>query len=716
MFGRTRYVLIAWAAVVVVITFVSASSSPANAAVFCVDAGATVPGDGTSWDSAFPDLQAALAAANSGDEIWVAGGVYRPTTSATDRAATFLIPDGVRLYGGFVGGETDPSQRPAIPPVETVLDGDIAENDDATPTCNFPGDCIPYGGNVLCTNGLCPGLPDRIENSLHVVTTVGVGAGTLVDRFVIRGGSANLWAADAVDGGGWYNRGGSPRVVRCRFEKNFVFRNGGGMFNDTGSPSFEDCVFAHNEAAHSSAGRGGGLYNAGGSPMLRRCYFVDNSVGHADDFMSGGTTGRGGGMHNGTGSPTLFDCVFVGNISYRQGGGLYHGGGTLTMERGLIYRNWSDNLGGGGIWLVGPAVFHGTGFESNRTEREGGAVYVVAAAEFAGCEFLDNSAAGTGGAIRISPTVGRITLEDCAMVGNRADREGGALYIERGGGEVRVEASEFTQNEATHGGAVYCESDRAVLSRSRFSGNRAWTSGGALHLRGARSRVTDCVIDWNEAPLGAGLLIRGEARLENDTIHGNIGATAGAGVHVEDGKPVINSCLIWRNTAVGVDPADAQVHHARERQRVDFSCVQGAAEDDSRFAERPRFADADGPDNLASTWWDNDYRLLDGSPCANMGDPFSTTAQETDLAGEPRIQGCRVDPGAYESPTEGRSLDFDDSLRIDLADAAGFMQCMGSPDGEPAVTRRCLCVFDDDADGAIKVADWAPFKIRLTGP
>lgn len=713
MSGRSPIVLIACSAAV---AWLGAVALPASAAVHYVDANVAVPGDGTSWSGAFADLQAALAVAATGDEIWVAGGVYRPSSNPLDRAATFLIPDGVRLYGGFVEGETDPSQRPTVPPVETVLDGDIAENDDATPTCNFPGDCIAYGGNVLCTDGLCPGLPDRIENSLHVVTTIGVGNGTLMDRFVIRGGSANLWAADAVDGGGWYNNAGSPRLVRCRFENNFAFRNGGGMFNDTGNPWFEDCVFAHNEAAHSSAGRGGGLYNAGGNPTLRRCYFIDNTVGHADDFMSGGTTGRGGGMHNGAGSPTLSDCVFVENVSYRQGGALYHGGGTLTMERGLIYRNWSDNLGGGGIWLAGPAVFLGTGFESNRTEREGGAVYAVAAAEFVGCEFLANSAAGTGGAVRISPTFGRITLAGCAVIRNSADREGGALYIERGGGDVVVAGSEFTENQASHGGAVYCESDRTALSLSRFSGNHARNSGGALHLRGGKSTVSNCLIDWNEAPIGGGVLIRGEARLENNTIYGNDGAAAGAGVHIEDGKPVINSCLIWRNTAAGVEPGEAQVYHAREQQRVDYSCVQADAGDDRAPSERPRFVDADGEDNIADTWWDNDYRLLDGSPCANMGDPFSTIALETDLAGEPRIQGCRVDPGAYESSTVGRSIDFDDSQHIDLADVAGFMRCMGSPEGDPAVTRRCLCVFDDDGDGAIKVADWAPFKFRLTGP
>ena len=35
--------------------------------------------NGLSWNNAFIGLQAALDVAVSGDEIWVAGGIYKPT-------------------------------------------------------------------------------------------------------------------------------------------------------------------------------------------------------------------------------------------------------------------------------------------------------------------------------------------------------------------------------------------------------------------------------------------------------------------------------------------------------------------------------------------------------------------------------------------------------------------------------------------------------------
>ena len=80
-------------------------------ATWYVNASATGSNNGTSWANAYTDLQSALVnKAQSGDQVWVEQGTYKPT-SGTDRTASFNIPDGVAVYGGFAGTETQLTQR-----------------------------------------------------------------------------------------------------------------------------------------------------------------------------------------------------------------------------------------------------------------------------------------------------------------------------------------------------------------------------------------------------------------------------------------------------------------------------------------------------------------------------------------------------------------------------------------------------------------------------
>ena len=73
--------------------------TPCMAAVLRVDSAAEgVTENGATWASAYVTLQGALSVANGGDEIWVAAGTYFPA-GAGDRSQSFVIPDGVAVYG-----------------------------------------------------------------------------------------------------------------------------------------------------------------------------------------------------------------------------------------------------------------------------------------------------------------------------------------------------------------------------------------------------------------------------------------------------------------------------------------------------------------------------------------------------------------------------------------------------------------------------------------
>ncbi len=98
-------------------------AAAARAVVIHVDADAGGASNGFSWADAHTDLQPALVAASSGDEIWVAEGTYKPT-NGTDRMISFTLVAGVAVYGGFAGTETVRGERDPAANV-TTLSGDI---------------------------------------------------------------------------------------------------------------------------------------------------------------------------------------------------------------------------------------------------------------------------------------------------------------------------------------------------------------------------------------------------------------------------------------------------------------------------------------------------------------------------------------------------------------------------------------------------------------
>ncbi len=82
---------------------------------------------GTSWENAYIDLQSALRRAGvCGAEIWVAMDTYSPGSDPTD---SFVIPDTVEVYGGFIGDETSREQRDFVGH-KTYLTGYIDGVDD----------------------------------------------------------------------------------------------------------------------------------------------------------------------------------------------------------------------------------------------------------------------------------------------------------------------------------------------------------------------------------------------------------------------------------------------------------------------------------------------------------------------------------------------------------------------------------------------------------
>jgi hypothetical protein len=270
-------------------------------------------GDGLTWATAYKDLQDALDYGCPITEIWVAGGLYKPTTG-TSRSISFAMRPGTAIYGGFSGSETEVFQRPnmnQLPgPSSTTLSGDI--------------------GTVGNTT----------DNSYHVISNpAGLTTTAILDGFVIMGGNANNFFPDNV-GGGMYNNGTgsgkvcSPTILNSLFISNMA-ATGGAMYNDSNfsgisNPIITACSFQSNIATGSG---GAAIYNNGSSPTLTNCIFQRNS-----------TSGTGGAMFTvGNGSSTLTNCSFQGNTAANGGAVVGSGNTNLVLTNSVLFGNGGAN-------------------------------------------------------------------------------------------------------------------------------------------------------------------------------------------------------------------------------------------------------------------------------------------------------------------------------------------------------------------------------------
>ncbi|MES2519116.1 MAG: right-handed parallel beta-helix repeat-containing protein [Bacteroidota bacterium] len=259
--------------------------------------------NGSSWASAYGNLQTALAATTANVEVWVAKGTYKPTSTIT-RTVYFDIPTNVTIYGGFAGTENELSERNFRTNV-SILSGDIG-----TPNLDT-------------------------DNSYHVVVFNGSSSTTVLDGFTVTGGYANfdprrifnttsvpLTTVTIETGGGIaVQNGGSPVIINCTISNNAAVSGGGLYAGDASKPSMIACKFMGNQA-----GFGSGIYlQSSGNIQI-------------SNTLISGNKGIGS-IYNNYSNPTLSNCTFGGNGGYN--GGIFNSNSQPVVKNSIIWGNSS---------------------------------------------------------------------------------------------------------------------------------------------------------------------------------------------------------------------------------------------------------------------------------------------------------------------------------------------------------------------------------------
>lgn len=304
-------------------------------------------GDGSSWANASGDLQDIINKSGCNDNIFVAKGTYYPIRKANnlnlmttlDRDNAFVLKNGVNLYGGFEGFETDISQRDLSNPNNvSILSGDFLNNDSVS---------VDSKGIITFHNNQ--------ENAYHVVIFSNL-LGITLDGFTIKGGNAN--------------NTNDITVNNLTIDRN----SGGGMVvKNSDNIEISNCIVENNLATN----QGGGIF-----------FYASKNFNLSKTIVQKNKATYGGGIMTRNDSKAdlsnYVDCIFSSNNAINEGGGISITSGRSNIINTKIVGNQSITSSGGGAYAY-------------RRQNSSGAI-----AYFINCQITGNKAYGNGGGLRFA--------------------------------------------------------------------------------------------------------------------------------------------------------------------------------------------------------------------------------------------------------------------------------------------------------------------------
>ncbi|MGJ7033364.1 choice-of-anchor Q domain-containing protein [Niabella hirudinis] len=417
--------------------------------------------DGSSWDNATNDLQAAINC-NNVKNVFVAIGSY-PVG-----ANSFVMRNQVAVYGGF-----DPNNG-----IERLEDNRILPS-------------ASVDGSVLDGRNSSP----VIWNDDNGLTTA-----SILDGFTITNGYHSSSA------GGIYNRNVSP-VYRNLVIKNNNGGFGGGVGNSNAAPSFSNTLITENRAQYGAA-----MFNTDRSSVTAvNVQITDNSSPRVND---------GSALHNAQGECWFTNVTIAGNtpnaIYINPGNGEFHftnsivygnvyiryldGGDELVTGYTARYSLVEDNKG------IGPGNINASGITLVHIFRDyaTGDYTLLAASPAIGA---GNNSLFSGLTANTKDLAGQPRLMGPAIDMGAYEFQGGALPVTLGAFSAVIKGDRLLVSWTTE---TETDNDHFLVQLSADGKN--WRTVQTIQSRTAygnsdRALEYDSAIPLTAASLGAGLLL-----------------------------------------------------------------------------------------------------------------------------------------------------------------------------------------------------------------
>ncbi|HBA82825.1 MAG TPA: hypothetical protein DCZ95_01905, partial [Verrucomicrobia bacterium] len=356
----------------------------------------------------------------------------------------------------------------------------------------------------------------------------------------------------------------------------------------------------------------GGVYAITSSIQITKAVTLVGQFGSAYSIIDGQGLARCFDLQNS--NAVLAGLTITGGYADKGAGVLCQG---ATVRKCVITGNRAFGDGGGGVFLTEGSVLESCQIVSNVSAFRGGGVLSEPGNIITNCRIANNVAAQDGGGIYwsgVSVTNAEGLIKNCRITGNIASNDGGGVYLS---GTVWLDLCVLASNEVGHcGGGAFAH--LSWIRNCLFYENASDGPGGGVHL--TSGGLESCTIAGNRADLYGGL---------------SVGSNA-----------LVLNCIVYDNTAATASPNWGETESETNLASFSHTCSAPLM---------PGVGNIDANPLLRSI---ADYVPAWNSPCMNAGLDQAWMPHAVDLRGVSRLQGHRVDMGAYESgPIHYVSLD-----------------------------------------------------------
>ena len=357
-----------------------------------------------------------------------------------------------------------------------------------------------------------------------------------IDNVILVGGNASGEYGDGIDkGGAIFWAGANGIISNSLIEKNNA-SIGGGIYYNVTAPN---CQIINTKFVENTAVTHGGAIDCNASRMglfnttfnknyayigAALCREINSTAGYGKNntFINNYAEHAGAALAWINATRISIDTYhFYNNHVGFSGGAIYVGEGSKNCEilNCVFDNNWVDNdvdgHGGAIEWYSEKGLVYNSEFTNNRAYN-GGAIYVGSASgeiNITKSTFRDNVALTTGGAISIDASA--VTVNASNFYNNNATK-GGALYVGGIGTDNYIYGSVFEGNNAISssetamdgfGGAIDWVASSGTIVDTRFTDNHADYGGGVYFGKNSiDSRIENCLFEKNDAKYNGGAI------------------------------------------------------------------------------------------------------------------------------------------------------------------------------------------------------------------